>query len=288
MFSGEDTYDEHKDEYRERDQEEVEAEREEPSTKYKISNLITLFNKSNISLQAIFTYQKRVMMLLIVHGSFNYVLYIPSKYEMYIDRNLGIATYDMNDDDEEPNEQDTLFYNRLPIESLRRVRNSKAKSLARFLPLVEESPIKIAYLDEYFVSYISRSNEVDSLIFMSPFKGSGYFLMTDLEFFFKNIHKLQEEFGRFERALNDAVYDRLTTELDSARHAINKAKDMLNRIHPKETKQKFTGMVSKLNKYLTIDKHREKARKWLLQVRNNNLNKMFEIEHVTYVMKEFK
>ena len=266
--------------------EEIEVQPQETS-KYKISNLISLFNKNNIALQAIFTYDRRVMLLLIVHGSFNYAIYIPSRYEMFIDRSLGIAVYELNDDEEEE-QQDTLFYNRLPIENVRRVKASKAKALQRFLPLVEESPIKMLYIEEYFVTYITRSNEVDSLMIMSPFKGSGYFYLTDLEFFFKNLAKLHDEFARFERALNEAVYDRLTTELDSAKVAIMKAQKMVTSIKPKETKQKFLGAVGKLNKYLTVDKHQEKARKWLLKLRNNNLNKMFEIEHVTYVMKEFK
>ena len=289
-----DDYVEHKDnegpreEERKYKDEDSDEEQDARTSKYKVSNLISLFNQNAIRLECIFTYKKKVMFLVVVHDSFNYVLYIPSKYQMYIDRNLGIPTYELTDDEEEE-EVDTLFYNRLPIESLRRSKASKAKSLQRFLPLVTESPIKMFYVDELFVSYITRSNEVDSLMLMSPFHlKKGYYYMTDLEFFFKNLQKLGDEFSKFERALNDAVYDRLTTELDTARVAVNKAQKLLASLQPKQAKKSFHDNIAKLTKYLSVDKHKEKAKTVLIKTRNGNLNKMFEIENVTYVMKEFK
>jgi len=279
---------ERKDERRDERRYDEEDEEEEDDRGYKLSNLIGMFNKNAINLQCIFTYNKKVMFLILVHDSFNYVLYIPSKYQMNIDRNLGIATYELTDDEEEK-EVDTLFYNRLPIESLRRTKASKVKSLHRFLPLVTESPIKMFYIDELFLAYITRSNEVDSLMLMSPFHlTKGYYYMTDLQFFFKNLQKLGDEFSKFERALNDAVYDRLTTELDTARVAVNKAQKMLTSLQPKQAKKGFHDSIAKLTKYLSVDKHKEKAKQVLIKTRNANLNKMFEIENVTYVMKEFK
>ena len=285
-----DEYDEEneRDERRD-DKSSSDSEEETKSSRHKITNLIALFNKQNISLLTIFTFHKRVMFLMINHEGFQYLIYIPSKYEMYIDRSLGIATYELVEDDEEDaEEQDTLFYNRLPIESLRRKRASKVKSLQRFLPLVTESPIKMMYIDEYFVSYISRQNEVDSLLLISPFKQAGYFYVTDLEFFYKNLNKLNDEFSRFEKALNDAVYDRLTTELDTAKIAVKKAEAMLSKLEPTQVKKQFFKQVDKINKYTSIDKYKNKAVTLLLSLRKKNLNKMFEVENITYVMKEFK
>ena len=267
-----------------------EEEEPEPVSRYKISNLISLFNKNGIELQTIFTHHKRVMMVQVLQEGFSYFVYIPSKYEMYIDRSLGIATYEMSDDDEQQEEdQDTLFYNKLPIQNLRRAKTSKSKSLLRFLPLVTESPIKMMYIDEYFVTYISRHNEVDSLILLSPFKASpGYFFLTDLEFFFKNLTKIIDELGKFERAFNEAVYNRLSVEVDTATASIAKAQKLVASLQPKKEKKEFVNAVTKLYKYSTEEKHREKALKMLVSIRNRNLNKIFDIENVTYVMKEFK
>lgn len=267
------------------------SEDDEPKTsKYKISNLITLFNKSNIELTAIFTYRKRVQMIQVIHETFTYFIYIPSKYEMYIDRSLGIATYDLSDDDENEGEeaQDTLFYSKLPIQNLRREKKSKCKNLTRFLPLVSESPIKILYIEEYFLCFINRHNEVDSMILLSPFKTSGYFFLTDLEFFFKNLTKLVDEFSKFEKALTEAVYDKLTVEVDAAKAAVAKAQKTVSKLDPKGEKKEFVKRIVKLNDYYKDDKHREKAKGMLLKLRSKNLKKMFDIENLTYVMKEFK
>ena len=285
-----DRRDDHRDKRDESSSEdESESEDDEPkASKYKISNLITLFNKNSITLHNIFTYRKRVMFLLVSHEVIMYSIYIPSKYEMYIDRSLGIPTYELADDEDEEEDTDTLFYNRLPIENIRRTKVSKSKSLQRFLPLVTESPIKMMYIDEGFVSYISRQNTIDSLLLLSPCKLTGYYYITDLEFFFKNLPKLLDEFTRFERALNDAVYDRLTTELDVAKHAITKAQKMIVTLKPKEEKVGFATAVHKLNKYVQDEKSKDKAKDMLIKLRNKNLNKMFEIENITYVMKEFK
>lgn len=267
-----------------------EEEEEERTSRYKISNLITLFNKTNIELVSIFTYKKRVSLIQVTHESFNYFIYIPSKYEMYIDRSLGIATYDLKDDDEEEeNEnQDTLFYSKLPIQNLRREKKSKCKNLTRFLPLVSESPIKIVYIEEYFLCYINRYNEIDSMILLSPFKSSGYFYLTDLEFFFKNLPKLVEEFSKFEKALTEAVYDKLTVEVDAAKQAVAKAQKIVSGLDPKGEKKNFAKKIVKLNEYYKDDKHRAKAKDMLVNLRSKNLKKMFEIENLTYVMKEFK
>jgi hypothetical protein len=272
---------------REDDHHEEDDHDDERTTKYKLSNLITLFHKSGIKLLSIFTYSKRVMLLQILHNEFEYCLYIPSKYEMYIDRSSGIPTYEMADDEEDAEEEDTLFYNGLPIQNLRREKKSKSKSLARFMPLVTESPFKMIYIDESFVSYITRNNEIDSLLLVAPFKTSGYFYLTDLEFFFKNLNRVTDEMQRFERALNDAVYDKLTTEIDSAKKAVQNAQKMLATLNPKAEKAQFAAKVTKLNKYVKHPKYQAKASKMLIKLRNQNLDKMFDLEHLAYVMKEF-
>ena len=262
---------------------------DEPRSQYKISNLITLFNKNQITLTTIFTYQKRVILLQISQKGFMYFLYIPSKYDMYVDRALGIATYELMDDDEQEDNVDTLFYNKLPIENLRRVKTSKNKSLQRFLPLVSESPVKLMFLEEYFLSYITRHNDIDSLLLSSPFNSrKGYFYVIELEFFYKHINKMSDELSKFERALNEAVYDKLTVEISAARKAIKKAYKVISSLQPKEEKEGFLAAINKLQKYSNVEKHREKAYEVMTDFRMKNLNKMFEIENVTYTMKEFK
>jgi hypothetical protein len=262
---------------------------------YKISNLNAKFIEQGIDLQTIFTYTKRILMLEVIKETFKFFIYIPSKYEMYIDnafRMLGIATYELIDeeDKEAGEDPDTLFYSKLPIENLRRKKNSKAKSLTRFLPLVSESPIKLIYADEYFLSYITRHNEVDSLISLSPYnKDKGYFYLTDLEFVYGNMDKLNSEFAKFEKALNKVVYDKLSVEVDSAKVSIERAQKIINTLNPKKEKDKFTEDIDNLNKYYINDKvKKERARVQMIAVRSTNLNKMFDIENITYMMKELK
>ena len=261
---------------------------------YKISNLNAKFVEQGIELQTIFTYSKRILLLEVTKDAFKFFIYIPSKYEMYIDtsfRLLGIATYELIDEEDKGTEEnpDTLFYSKLPIENLRRKKNSKAKSLARFLPLVSESPIKLIYVDEYFVSYITRHNEVDSLISLSPYnKDKGYFYLTDLEFVYGNMDKLTNELTKFEKALITVVYDKLSVEVDSAKGSVARAQKSIQSLDPKSEKKTFTERVDKLNTYLTNEKFKEKATTKLIAERSLNLNKMFNIEHITYMMKELK
>ena len=166
---------------------------------------------------------------------------------------------------------------------------SKTKSLQRFLPLVSESPIKLLYIDEYFISYITRHNEVDSLISLSPYnKEKGYFYMIDLEFFYKNVSKLSNEFTKFEKALNKVVYDKLAVEVEGTKKSIDKAQKMLSTVQPIKEKDEFNQRVDELNKFYLVDKHKEKARTNLISIRGLNLNKIFDFENITYMMKEFK
>ena len=275
------------------------SQQEEPSApktsmSYKISNLNAKFQEVGIDLQTIFTYEKRIIMLEVIAETFKFFIYIPSKYEMHIDnafRLLGIATYELNDEpsDSSLDEPDTLFYSKLPIETLRRKKMSMTKSLHRFLPLVSESPVKLLYIDEYFISYITRHNDVDSLISLSPYnKEKGYFYIIDLEFFYKNVSKLSSEFSKFEKALNKVVYDKLAVEVEGTKKSIDKAQKMLVAVNPIKEQIEFSQRVDELNKFYLVDKHKEKARTNLIGLRSLNLNKIFDFENITYMMKEFK
>jgi hypothetical protein len=259
----------------------------QPASKYKFSNLIDFFNKFDIRLLSVFNIKKRIKLLLISVESFNVCVYMPSKYEMYMERPIGIATYELQEDDDEE-EQDTLFYNRLPIESMKREKSSKVKSLMRFLPLVTESPIKTMYIGKYFLSYINRDNEIDSYLCNSPVTDTGYYYMIDLTFLFSHIKNISGELLRFESAFNNAVYDRLTTEVEKTKANLTKAIKKVQNIQPQAEKKTFSQKLAKLYVYLKQDKHKEKANAFLIDVRQKNLNNMFDIENVTYVMKEFK
>ena len=212
---------------------------------------------------------------------------MPSKYEMFMERPLGIATYELIEDDQ-ADEQETLFFNKLPIESMRRDKVSKSKSLNRFLPLVTESDIKLMHVAEYFLVYISRDNTVESYLLSNPIQEGGYYYMMDLEYLFRNIAKITDELSKFEKAFNDAVYDRLSTEVQNTKVNLKKVVKRVTELQPLEDKNLFNQRVSKIQKYVKVDKHKDKANKMLTEVRHRNLNKMFETENITYVLKEFK
>ena len=260
---------------------------QQPASKYKLSNLIDFFNKFDIRLLSVFNVKKRIKLLLISVESFNVCVYMPTRYEMYMERPIGIATYELQEDDEEE-EQDTLFYNRLPIESMKREKSSKVKSLMRFLPLVTESPIKTMYIGKYFLSYITKNNDIDSYLCSSPVTDTGYYYIIDLQFLFSHIKNISGELLRFESAFNNAVYDRLTTEVEKTKTNLNKAIKKVQNIQPQGEKKTFNQKLAKLYAYLKQEKHKEKASAFLIDVRQKNLNNMFDIENVTYVMKEFK
>ena len=267
---------------------EDEEEDDEPQTSvFKITNLISLFTKHDIKIQSIFVRRRRIKFLIVTVQNFTIGLHMPAKYEMYMERPLGIGTYELVEDDEE-DDQDTLFYNKLPIESLRREKISKIKSLHRFLPLITESEIKIMNVSKYFIVYIDQQNTVQNFILSNPIGETGYYYLMDLQFLFKNLNKVNDDLVKFEKAFNDAVYDRLSTEVQNTKVNLKKVAKRVYELKPLDEKKLFNEKLTKIMKYVKIDKHREKANKVLAEVRSKNLNAMFDMENVTYVLREFK
>ncbi len=257
------------------------------TSKYKLANLINFFAKHNIKLKSIFTEKRRIKFVLIQVSLFNLCVYMPSKYEMYMEKPIGIATYELQIDDED-DDVDTLFYNRLPIEEMRRKKKSKSKSMQRFMPLMTDSNIKTMYLDEYFIVYIDRDNEIESYLMNNPCQSQGYYYLTDLQYLFKNINRMHEELSRFERVFNDAVYDRLSSEVEQTKQNLDKMVKKVQKINPLMEKKIYNTKQEKIAKYLKKDKYKDKAKALMMKIRQDNLNNMFNIENITYVMKEFK
>ena len=99
---------------------------------------------------------------------------------------------------------------------------------------------------------------------------------------------MNDELSKFEAAFNDAVYDRLEGEVENTKQNLVKVSKRVNALKPSDEKKSFGKKVDKLMKYVKIDKHTEKANKMLMEIRHKNLQNMFTMENVTYVLKEFK
>ena len=266
-----------------------EDEEEEPQSVFKLDNLVALLSKHNVTIHSLYTVKKRVKFLLLVIQNFYMGIYMSSKYTMYISKLTGFETFSL-EDDEEDNDQDTMFYQRLPIEGVRREKHSKCRSLLRFSPLVSESPIKLMYLGRHFLGYITRDNKVESYVINNPVYKTGFYYMTDLEYLFKNLKdgKIMDDLQRFEKAFCDASFDRLQVEITNSKENVMKIFKTVQSMKPAVEKKTFFEKVAKLNKYVKVDKHKEKANGMLAQIRQDNLDTIFTIENVTFALKELK
>ena len=133
---------------------------------FKVSTLLNHLKKQNIDIRATFSYENRVVFLFISYRDLglNMMIYVPSKYNIVAEKSIGLPSYELGIDEDESKGEESIFINETVSTAVRKSRKEKTSSLLRFVPLLAEQPYKLMYIDDYYMVYIDRHNEVASFI----------------------------------------------------------------------------------------------------------------------------
>jgi hypothetical protein len=155
---------------------------------FKVSSLLSHIRKQNIEVKALFSFENRVVFLVCSYKDVGLELfvYIPSKYNITAEKSIGLPLYELGFDEEDSTRNnESIFINQTVSTAVRKEKKEKIMSLHRFIPLLAEQSYKLLYLDDYYMVFIDRHNEISNFILSSPPIMKGYYFLTDMEYFLK-------------------------------------------------------------------------------------------------------
>ena len=252
---------------------------------FKISNLISFLEENHIVTKGVFSYEKQVVFLYveIAYRGIEMFIYIPKKYTIILEKNLGISCFEIIP--EEDNDEEESTFN--PKNILIRSRMNKVRSMNRFLPIFKELKYKVLYIDNYYLTYINRHNEVEYYTMTSPTNMKSYFFITDLEHFYKNKEKLLDDLMLQESSFTQLVCNKLSSESIQCKQSLEKASQIVKNLNPQQVYDNFKNRMTKLKVYL--GKNDDKSKKASIlssKTRAENLKSMFEMESIIYTLNE--
>jgi len=256
-----------------------------------ISVLIDVLKKQKINVEGIFAFDTRTVFIhcVFVQSGLDLLLYIPSKYEIRTEKNLGIPIFnlssDENDDVEDKPPADSLFISTTNV-NIERLKLTRQKGLNRFIPIFSSSKYKIAYVDNYFLTFINRHNSIDGFMMSSPCGLKGYYLTIDLQNFYIIGPKIVDDINVQLDMMSKAVFNKLDSEITKSKDHIKRATDMLDKINPKQTLDQHNTRTKKLIPLLNDGAKSEKAITLMRRIRAEMFKSMFEIENIAYVLSE--
>lgn len=257
---------------------------------FKVSTLLNHLRKQNIDIKAIYAYENRIVFLYISYRDIGLelLIYVPSKYNIQAEKSIGLPSYELALDDDESKGEDSIFINETVSTAVRKARKEKTSSLLRFVPLLAEQPYKIVYVDDYYMIYIDRHNEVSSFILSSPPLYKGYFFMTDMEYFLKSTgHKIYNEIRHREKALSETVYNKINISMIDNRATLVQLQQQFREMNPEKSKLLYSQRVHKLDGILSRGKNPECV-KITNKLRNENFENMFDMEKFVHILNSLK
>ncbi len=258
---------------------------------FKVSNLISHLKKQNINIKSAFSYENRLVFLCVTYSDIGLELfiYVPSKYNIQTEKSIGLPSYELAiDEGEETKGEDGIFINETVTTAVRKARKEKSSSLGRFVPLLAEQPYKMIYVDDYYMVYIDRHNEVSSFILSSPPINKGYFFTTDMEYFLKTTgHKIYNEIRHREKALCDTVYNKINVSMIDNRATLVQLQQRLRDLNPERAKLMYIQRLQKIDTILTKGKN-ESCVGLSNKIRSENFNNMFDMEKCVHILNSLK
>jgi len=262
---------------------------------FKVSTLVSHLTRQNIKIKAVFAFENRVVFLFISYLSIGLecFIYVPSKYNIQAEKSIGMPLYELAFDDQDSSSihrgEDSLFINQTVTTTVRKDRKEKSNSMCRFVPLLAEQPYKMLYIDQYYMVYIDRHNEVSSFIVSSPTIANGYYFMTDMEYFLKagNATKIYNEVKQCEKALCNTVYTKMNTSMIDNRATLVQLQQKLRELNPLMTKEMYMKRLQKIDD-LCAKGPTDGVTKLGNKLRNDNFHMMFEMERWIYILNSLK
>ncbi len=260
---------------------------------FKVSTLVSYLTKQNIQIKSVFAYDNRVVFLFVSYMSIGLecFIYVPSKYNIQAEKSIGMPLYELafDETDSTSRGEDSLFVNQTVTTTVRKDRKEKSNSMLRFVPLLAEQPYKLLYIDQYYMVYIDRHNEVASFIVSSPTIANGYYFMTDMEYFLKagNATKVYGEIKQCEKALCNTVYTKMNTSMIDNRATLVHLQQRLRELNPLMTKEMYTKRLQKIDDMCSKGKN-DGVIKLANKLRNDNFHMMFDMEKWIYILNSLK
>jgi len=257
---------------------------------FPISNLLQYFQKSNIAVDGIFSFEGRIIFLLLqfINSGVSLFLYIPSKYFLKPDnsvKNYLHISLKQTDDEEKTN----------PSFFIVNKQDNKKKyeaSLTRFIPIMEDSKYKIVYINKEFLVYINRYDSIDSFTFNSPFNKKGYYFVTDLEHFYEIGDRLEKEIVNTEMLFSTKVYNSVDNELPTVKEQFTKLIGEYPKMSGRDANARFNSRLARLGEVIEKFKKSGKTTGECLElsngIRQDNFNNIFYYEKIIFFLKELK
>jgi hypothetical protein len=261
---------------------------EEEQEVFLISTFIDVLKNQRIEVRGLFAFDTRCVFVhcFYPHAGLEILIYIPSRYEIRTEKNLGIPIYSLiEDEEEEVPVGDTLFVSNSQV-NVQKMKTVRQKGLNRFVPIFAGSKYKIAYVDTYFVTFINRHNTLDGFSMSSPCPTKGYFLTIDLQTFYTLGAQLVEDAAVQQEMISKGVFGKLEAEFQKSKASLVKAEKMVAATNPKDSLEKYKSRAAKLKTLLSDPVKQPKAAELMNKIRLEHFSSMFEMENLAFILSE--
>lgn len=273
-------------------------QQEEEEDVFDINHLIRFFERNKIETRALYSIEKSIKAILIkyMNDPMELLVYVPSKYDIRVTKKdyTAISRFNLEDDDDDDEIQaqksmnPSLFNNQVAVDIVKAQRLNSMKALERFLPLLNNSKVKISYMDRSFVTFMKNKSDIVSYLCSNRNDQIGYFYTVDLDTFYALQNELLKEVALIENELNNSVYIKLEFLIETNKELLTKLHDDMQKTTPKQVKVRYDNRMSALKKISTNEAKKSVALDVMNEVRKDNFKQMFKLEYLANVLNELK
>jgi hypothetical protein len=256
---------------------------------FELSNLLNFLQKTKISVNGIFSYDNRVIFLLLMYlnSGVEFLLYVPSKYYIKTDnnaKNYPQVMMSIEDEDDEDKNFHTASYEQ-------DIRKRTENMLKRFVRVTKDSSFKIAVIQKTYMTNINRHESVESYIFTNPFVTTGVFFVVDLEHFYKSASSMDRDILNFEELFTNKILSEVDVEINKILPVINKVHSDIKNFSSRGLSSKYSERMDKLGRSMINLKGTSKMTsvyELFSRVRGDNLKSLIYYEELINFFKDIK
>lgn len=234
---------------------------------YDVNNFLSFCKTKNIICSHLFVYEKRVLFMILEIDSNNLLVYVQSKFPIYIKEGITIPiTYIKNEDEYTKTE---LFY---------KIKKSFDINKQHF----KSSCIKIAFIQNNSICILNRHNEIETFSFETNVIYNNILWLIDMENFYIKIESLPSELKNISSQLTYT----LKTNIESKRiNVLNYLKQKIKELESLNTNNfaVFEKRLDVINK--SLDKIKNNPAKTNIIKECRDLNKSLENDFIIELFK---
>lgn len=255
---------------------------------FELSNLLSFLQRTKIAVNGIFTYDNRTVFLLLMYlnTGVEFLLYVPSKFNIKADNNIRNYTHvNMSmEEEDEVNNSHVVSYER---DQRKRTENM----LAGFLKIVKEGVYKLAVIQKTYMSFINRHDSIESYIFINPFVTTGVYFIVDLEMFYKMATTFDRDLLHFEQLFTNKILSGVDVEITNVIPTLDNVYKDIKNFSSRGISSKYAERIDKLSNLMGKYKGQSKMTEiygLFSTVRTNNLKKLVYFEEIINFLKDIK